>query len=193
MIKKKCHEALIEPNDVSLIFSYEVPKNCIRRVPHVVESIKNSPSILYIMKVLEEILKGHRISDFSREWIRNSGRDDDTIRASYKVLKRIGVSDKKIVTHAYLLSRDPENIEKNYQKLCILGVNRNKIAIHPDLLSRNPETIERNYQKLSSLGLSDSKIRSRAELLARNPENIERNYQALRDLGLSEKNITSQA
>ena len=32
MIKKKCHEALIEPNDVSLIFSYEVPKNCIRRV-----------------------------------------------------------------------------------------------------------------------------------------------------------------
>ena len=127
--------------------------------------------------ILEEILKGHKISDFSRKWIDNSKTDDTAIRQVYEFLKRIGLSDDKIASQANLLGMDPETIERNCQRLIALGLSDNKIASQAHLLGRDPETIERNYKKLSALGLTDDKIASQAHLLGRDPETIERNYQ----------------
>ncbi len=139
---------------------------------------KNSSPFLYKMtQVLEEILKGHRISDFSRKWIEDSATDDDTIRAVYEALKRMGLSDSKIASHAHLLGMNPDTINRNYQILSTLGLSDSKIASKAELLSRNPDTINRNYQRLSTLGLSDSKIALHAHLLGRDPDTIDRNYQ----------------
>ena len=128
-------------------------------------------------QVLEEILGGHQISDFSREWIENSATNVNTIRATYNALKSIGLKDEKIATQAHLLGRDPETIERNYQRLSDLGLKDEKIASRAELLGMDPETIERNYQRLSALGLRDEKIATQAPLLGRDPETIEENYQ----------------
>ena len=145
------------------------------------------------MRILEEILSGHEINDFARSYIKESKRDDNTIKATYMVLKRIGLTDCKIASQAQLLGMNPETIERNYQKLSALGLKDDKIASQAHLLGRDPETIERNYQKLSALGLKDDKIASQAQLLGMNPETIEKNYQRLSALGLKDDKIATLA
>lgn len=174
------------------------------------------------MKVLEEMLGGHQVSDFFKEWIIRA--DDETIRASYKVLKRIGLSNKristlasllgkgaetiegnrkrlsdiglsgkKIATHAQLLSMNPITIESNYRRLLGLGLSERTICVNAGLLSMNPDTVESNYKRLSNLGLSDKKIAVTAKLLAMSPDTIEKNYQKLSHMGLSDKKIVTLA
>ena len=128
-------------------------------------------------QVLEELLTGFEISEFSREWIQRSKVDEAGIKSSYNLLRRIGLTDEKIATYAQLLGKDPESIERNYQKLSALGLTNEKIATSASLLGKDPETIERNYQSLSKFGLKDEKIASQAQLLGNDPETIERNYQ----------------
>src|SRR3989344_4651829 len=129
--------------------------------------------------LLEDIIRSHAISKFSKEWIDNSNSDEKQIKRNYKFLKKIGLSDEKIASQAQLLGMNPETIERNYRSLSQLGLKDEKIATLAHLLGMNPETIERNYQALSKLGLKDEKIASRAELLGRDPETIERNYKNL--------------
>jgi hypothetical protein len=144
-------------------------------------------------QILEEILRGHQISDFSRKWIENNATDDDATRATYNALKSIGLSDSKIASQAHLLGMNPDTIDSNYQRLSNLGLKDEKIASQAQLLGMNPETIERNYQRLSNLGLKDEKIATQAQLLGWDPDTIERNYQRLSNLGLKDEKIASQA
>lgn len=129
-------------------------------------------------QILEKILKKRQISDFSRGWIKNTTIDDNTIKVTYRILKKIGLSDSKIATQAQLLGRNPDTIERNYQNLSDLGLKDSKIASQAHLLSMNPNTIERNHQRLLDLGLKDSKIASKAGLLNMNPDTIEKNYES---------------
>ena len=144
-------------------------------------------------QVLEEILEDHPISVFNREWIRGSATDDDTVRATYNILRRIGLSDSKIASHATLLGRDPDTIERNYQRLLDLGLTNSKIASQAALLGMNPDTLNSHHQRLLDLGLSDSKIASHADLLGKNPDTVERNYKRLLGLGLSDSKIATLA
>ena len=105
-------------------------------------------------QILEEILGGHQISDFSRKWIENNATDDDAIRATYNALKRIGLKDEKIASQAQLLGRDPETIERNYQNhIGLLRSNyedRNSgkeiLLQQAQLLGVSPDTLESNVQ-----------------------------------------------
>src|SRR3989344_4307379 len=143
--------------------------------------------------VLEELLKEHQISDFSRKWVKEWVKDDDSIRAAYAVLKKIGLTDSKIATQAQLLGMHPDSIDRNYQYLSKLGLSDTKIVSQAQLLGMHPDTIKKNYQGLSKLGLSDTKIVSQAQLLGMHPDTIKKNYQRLSKLGLSDSKIASQA
>src|SRR3989338_8079331 len=130
------------------------------------ERFKNTCFFSYGMQqALEEILGGHQISDFSRKWLETSGLDDDTIRATYHILKRIGLNDNKIAKNPRLLSINPNTIERNYQRLVALGLSDRRIVTNFHLLTKNPETIERNYQRLSALRLNKKNIATFASLL----------------------------
>ena len=140
-------------------------------------------------QILEEILGGHQISDFSREWIENSATNVNTIRATYNALKSIGLKDEKIATQAPLLGMNPETIERNYQRLSDLGLKDEKIATQAPLLGRDPETIERNYQNHIGLLRSDYEDRKsgkdillqQAQLLGISPDTLETNVQWFSD------------
>ena len=146
--------------------------------------------------VLEELLTGLEISEFSREWIQRSKVDEAGIKISYNLLRRIGLTDEKIATYAQLLGKDPETIERNYQRLSALGLKDEKIASRADLLGRNPETIKNNYQNHIRLLRKDYKDRdsgrelllTQAHLLGIPSTTIENNIQFLDHLEIDYHN-----
>jgi len=128
--------------------------------------------------LLDTLLHGYGISEFSLDWITGSqGTDENSITATYQALQNLGLSNEKIASQAHLLGMNPDTTERNYKALQNLGLSNEKIASQAYLLGMNPDTIERNYKALQNLGLSNEKIASRAELLGRDPDTIERNYQ----------------
>lgn len=146
-------------------------------------------------EIIEDLLEGHKISSFSKSWIsKNRTATEETIRETYEFLKKIGLSNGKIATHAHLLVIDLDSIKRNYKILSDnLKLSDGKIATHAQLLSMNPDTIEKNYQRLHDLGLSKKSIATNAQLLGINPDTIERNYQRLHNLGLSDEKIATHA
>lgn len=143
-------------------------------------------------QVLREILKGHKISGFLIEWIGYSLTDEDTMRESYKTLKRIGLTDEKIASRANLLGMDSESIKRNYQALRKLGLENKNIVLKPELLGRNPNTIQNNYQHLVGLLRQNYEDResgrelivSQPQLLEIKPETINANIQFLHSRGI---------
>ena len=73
------------------------------------------------LKVLEELLEGFEISEFSRRLLEDSKTDEDSIRKAYRLLKQYGLSDPKIASQAQLLGMNPDTIEWNSQRLSELG------------------------------------------------------------------------
>ncbi len=113
------------------------------------------------LKVLEEILEGFEISDFTRDWILNSNTNEDSIRIVYRFLKEHGIKDKKIASNAQLLGMNPETINKNYQHHISLlrqdykdrNSGRDLLTNQAQLLGIPNKTIESNVQYLHSLGI----------------------------------------
>jgi hypothetical protein len=138
----------------------------------------------------------HQLSDFAKEWVENSSATEDSVRESYKLLKKIGLKDDKIASQAHLLGRDPETIERNYESLQKLGLKDDKIASQAHLLGMNPETIERNYrhhvgllrQNYENRGSGRELLTSQAQLLGIKPETIAANVQFLNSLGINYNN-----
>ena len=145
------------------------------------------------MPILEEILEGCEISDFSRRWIDRGSNDDEGIMEVYRILREIGLSDDMIGMQASLLGVNSEKIERNYEYLSRLGLSDDNISSQAQLLGMNPETIERNYQGLLKLGIKEDKIISQSHLLGRDPETIKRNYSILSELGLRKSKIATLA
>lgn len=135
--------------------------------------------------VLEEELKGYHINDFSRKCIEESAMSEDAVRATYKRLRSIGLSDSKIASRAELLGREAYIIDRNYLRLSSLGLSDSKIASQAHLLGRDPNTIDRNYQHHIGLLRQDCQNRNsgrdmlfrHANLLGVSPDTLEANVQ----------------
>ncbi len=143
------------------------------------------------IKRLAEELLGSGISYFAVDFIHGMSATEESVRAEYSKLVKLGLSDEKIASRAELLGLNPETIQRNYENLRRIGLSDEKIASRAELLGRDPETIQRNYENLSDLGLSDEKIAQQAALLSQNPETIQRNYKNLRRIGLSDEKIAT--
>ena len=61
------------------------------------------------IKVLEEILKNHEISDFSRSWIENSDTNEENIRKVYEFLRK---NPKYLVKSISTLEKDKDKIRE---------------------------------------------------------------------------------
>ena len=57
--------------------------------------------------ILKEILPGHKISEFAKEFIHNS--NNDKIKESYNFLKKMGLSDEKIFVFYYFINGQNHN------------------------------------------------------------------------------------
>ncbi len=127
---------------------------------------------------LEEILNGHEISDFARDFINSCNTSESQIRKTYHLLKRIGLSDEKIASQAQLLGMNPDTIERNYQNHIKLLRNnyRDKnsgkelLLDQAGLLGIPTTTIEKNVQFLYSLCIGNDQSVQYTMLLGSKPQ-----------------------
>ena len=145
------------------------------------------------LKVLEEILEGEEISEFSKNWINKSDTNQDSIKSIYELLKSYGLNNHKIAKNANLLGFNQDTIQRNYDNLTKLGLSKEKIVIEARLLALCLDTIQRNYDNLINIGLSKEEIVSQPILLGLHPNNIKDNYKHLLDMGISKKKIATLA
>jgi len=145
------------------------------------------------LKVLEEILEGEEISEFSKNWINKSDTNQDSIKSIYELLKSYGLNNHKIAKNANLLGFNQDTIQRNYDNLTKLGLSKEKIVIEARLLALCLDTIQRNYDNLINIGLSKEEIVSQPILLGLHPNNIKDNYKHLLDMGISKKKIVINA
>lgn len=115
-----------------------------------------------LLATIEELLEGRGISSFNNHWIKNSSVDEDTLRQTYALLRKYGLSNNIIASQAHLLGMNPETIEINYQHhVGLLRQNyqdrtsgRDLLTNQAQLLGISPETINTNVQYLHSLGIN---------------------------------------
>jgi hypothetical protein len=105
------------------------------------------------------------------------GRNPDTLKKNYFLLKSRGYSREKIANYPKLLTLNQSNLVLKENKLEELGISREKILKHPWMVQSHIKTLKEKYRNLKKIGISDKNIFNQISLMARSDSSINKNYQ----------------